>query len=570
MNADGSDLKQLTFAGGGEPPFSSHGALWSPDGTKIAFVRSTVTTFHDHSQLCVMNADGSNQKCPSGEDAQSPAWSPDSTQIVFSLGSVSGAGLIFKSDIYAMNADGSNLRSLTNSNPNESAYFPSWSPDGMKIAFSHSDRKTATVRVMNADGSNQRDILNGFSYPQAWSPDGSKLLVRPSGTFGVWAVNADGSSLTKVHEPIPSPAFQFDYDPVWSPDGSKVAFSSIFCYSDCNYSETSEVMVVNADGSHPTQGVGYYAVSPTWSPDGTRIIFSENPGLFVMNADGSGVTNVTNGSGGFEPSWQAVPLIPSAIDETQFFVRQHYLDFLNREPDAAGLAFWTNEITSCGGDAQCIQVKRINTSAAYFLSIEFQQTGYLVYRFYKASYGNVPGSPVPLRLNEFLPDTKEIGLGVVVNQSGWEQLLESNKQAFATEFVQRSRFVSTYPTSLSSEQFVNALFANAGVIPSASDRTAAINEFTFAATTADVAARARALRRVTEDSTLARQEFNRAFVLMQYFGYLRRDPNSGPDADYTGYNFWLNKLNSFSGNFVDAEMVKAFISSTEYRQRFSQ
>jgi hypothetical protein len=266
----------------------------------------------------------------------------------------------------------------------------------------------------------------------------------------------------------------------------------------------------------------------------------------------------------------AANLIPNQIDDTQFFVRQHYRDFLNRDPDPDGLAFWTNEIISCGGDAHCIDVKRINVSAAYFLSIEFQHTGYLVYRFYKAAYGNVPGTPVPLRLNEFLPDTKEIGQGVVVRQSGWEQALESNTQAFAAEFVQRSRFVSAYPTSMSSEQFVDALFANAGVTSSAADRAAAINEFSFGATTADVAARARALRRVAENRTLQQQEFNRAFVLMQYFGYLRRNPNNAPDSDFTGYDFWLNKLNSFSGDFVRAEMVKAFILSTEYRQRFGQ
>src|SRR5207244_1495552 len=131
-------------------------------------------------------------------------------------------------------------------------------------------------------------------------------------------------------------------------------------------------------------------------------------------------------------------------------------------------------------------------------------------------------------------------------------------------------FVSTYPTSMSSEQFVDALFANAGVTPSDSDRTAAINEFAFTATTADIDARARAVRRVAENSTLAQQEFNRAFVLMQYFGYLHRNPNDAPEAslNFQGYNFWLDKLNSFKGNFVDAEMVKAFINSDEYRHRF--
>jgi len=138
--------------------------------------------------------------------------------------------------------------------------------------------------------------------------------------------------------------------------------------------------------------------------------------------------------------------------------------------------------------------------------------------------------------------------------------------------VQRSRFASAYPTSLSPAQFVDALFANARVVPSTTDRSAAINEFGSATTTADATARARALRRVAENSTLAQQEFNRAFVLMQYFGYLRRNPNDPPEPtlDFQGYNFWLNKLNVFNGNFVQAEMVKAFLNSTEYRQRFGQ
>ena len=76
------------------------------------------------------------------------------------------------------------------------------------------------------------------------------------------------------------------------------------------------------------------------------------------------------------------------------------------------------------------------------------------------------------------------------------------------------------------------------------------------------------LRAVAENQNLYNAEFNRAFVLMQFFGYLRRDPNSGQDTDYTGFDFWLTKLNQFNGNFQNAEMVKAFITSTEYRQRF--
>jgi Domain of unknown function (DUF4214) len=262
------------------------------------------------------------------------------------------------------------------------------------------------------------------------------------------------------------------------------------------------------------------------------------------------------------------------IDDAESFVRQHYHDFLNREADAAGLAFWTNQITECQQPgATCdAEVRRINVSAAFFLSIEFQQTGFLVYRIYKSAYGNLPSAPVPLRLNEFLPDTQEIGRGIVVGQPGWELALEANKQAFALEFVTRARFIAAYPTTLTPTAFVDALFANAGVTPLATDRDAAINEFGGAGNTADVAARARALRRVAENSTLAQQETNKAFVLMQYFGYLRRNPNEAPEPglNFDGYNFWLGKLNQFNGNFVDAEMVKAFIISGEYRGRFGQ
>lgn len=133
-----------------------------------------------------------------------------------------------------------------------------------------------------------------------------------------------------------------------------------------------------------------------------------------------------------------------------------------------------------------------------------------------------------------------------------------------------SRFTTAFSNTLTPAQFVDTLFANAAVIPSASDRTAAINEFGGAASTSDTAARGRALRRVAENSTLKQQEFNRAFVLMQYFGYLRRNPNDAPEPglNFDGYNFWLNKLNEFNGNFVNADMVKAFIVSSEYRGRF--
>jgi hypothetical protein len=261
------------------------------------------------------------------------------------------------------------------------------------------------------------------------------------------------------------------------------------------------------------------------------------------------------------------------IDQADFFVRQHYLDFLNRPADPAGLAFWTGQITACGANPQCIDANRVNVSGAFFLSIEFQQTGYLVERLYKTAYGDATGTStfgpihqlsVPIvRLNEFVPDMTTIGQGVVVGQAGWEQLLENNKQAFVAQFVARSRFTTAYPAGLAPAVFVQTLNNRAGDPLPAGELAVLIAEHT-----AGAKSRAQVLRQIAEHQNLVNAERNKAFVLMQYFGYLQRNPNSGPDSDHTGYDFWLTKLNQFGGNFTNAEMVKAFLTSIEYRQRF--
>jgi len=258
-------------------------------------------------------------------------------------------------------------------------------------------------------------------------------------------------------------------------------------------------------------------------------------------------------------------------------VRLHYLDFLNREPDPGGFNFWTSQINKCTPRPNCAELSRIGVSASFFLSIEGQQIGFLVERFYKVSYGDATGTSsfngnhqlaVPIvRLSEFLKDTQRIGQGVVVLRSDWERQMENNKQAYAGEFVQTPRFINAFPGTLTPTEFVDKLNQNAGNVLSPLERETAINLFGGAAGTSNATARAQAVRQVAEDADLYRAEFNRAFVLTEYFGYLRRNPNDQADADYTGYEFWLTKLNQFKGNYLDAEMVKAFLSSIEYQQR---
>ena len=134
----------------------------------------------------------------------------------------------------------------------------------------------------------------------------------------------------------------------------------------------------------------------------------------------------------------------------------------------------------------------------------------------------------------------------------------------ATDVVTlRVQFVISPNSLLQPAQFVDMLNANAGNPLSPTERNQLVSNLTNG-----LKNRAQVLRAVAEDPDLNSAEFNRAFVLMQYFGYLRRNPNDAPDADHTGFDFWLTKLNQFNGNFVNAEMVKAFITSGEYRSRF--
>jgi hypothetical protein len=263
------------------------------------------------------------------------------------------------------------------------------------------------------------------------------------------------------------------------------------------------------------------------------------------------------------------------------FVRWQYKDFLRREPDGPGWDHWTGEITICTTpagrfpgetEAQCIERKRANTSAAFFFSPEFSNTGYFVIRVYRGSLGRMPhyggGNGVD---SEFTRDAATVGTGIVVNDALDHDRINANKQAFVNEFVNRFEFRSIY-AALNNTQYVDKLFQTTGVTPTASERQALIDGLNNSSET-----RASVLFKVVDGTTTVTggllvfntnygkafydNLFNPAFVQMEYFGYLLRDPDPG------GFDFWLGKLNHF-GNWVDAQMVLAFISSPEYRSRF--
>jgi hypothetical protein len=242
--------------------------------------------------------------------------------------------------------------------------------------------------------------------------------------------------------------------------------------------------------------------------------------------------------------------LANPLDTPEYFVRQHYVDFLNREPDEAGFNFWSDQIIECGPDQNCFERRRENVSAAFFLSIEFQRTGAVVDGLYRAAYGARPD------FAHFLPDTRTVGLDVQVGKDGWEALLATNTEAFVNSFVNRAEFHAAYD-NLSNADYVDTLISHTGVSFTAAERDALLSGLGAGSMT-----RAEALRSIAGNSRFVSAKFNETFVMMEYFGYLRRD------ADASGFAFWLNKLNQFNGNFEQAEMVKAFIVSGEYRDRF--
>ena len=300
----------------------------------------------------------------------------------------------------------------------------------------------------------------------------------------------------------------------------------------------------------------------TQSNTSTFCAFSVNEITNFVNANSGCLTNAPAGN---------------PIDQPDFFVRQHYSDFLGRTPDQSGLDFWTKQITDCGANAPCIEVRRINVSASFFLSIEFQQTGYLIERAFKTAYADANGTStfqgthqikVPvITFNEFVNDSRVIANGVIVGQGDWQTQLETNKASYFNEFVKTTRFMTAYPSTMLPTTYVHTLNVNAGSPLSTTDEATLSAQL---ATGANGTTRATVLRQISEHPTLASSEFNRAFVLMEYFGYLRRNPFDPPEntLDYTGFDFWLTKLNQFNGNYINAEMVKAFLSSSEYRRRF--
>ncbi len=238
------------------------------------------------------------------------------------------------------------------------------------------------------------------------------------------------------------------------------------------------------------------------------------------------------------------PATQNPIDGVGFFVTQQYIDFLGRLPDSVGFANWTATLGNCPnggfGEFDNPTCDRVHVSSGFFLSEEFRGRGYFAYKFYEVGFDRRP------MYVEFVPDMAQVGGA----QSPDSEVL--SKAAYTDAFVQRPEFKNRYD-ALTNSAYVNALETNAEV-------TLANKAALVAALDGNQKTRAQVLREVVELQAVTDRFFIRAFVAMQYFGYLRRDP------DTIGFDNWVNTLTADPSNF--RHMIFGFLFSNEYRQRF--
>ena len=263
----------------------------------------------DSDLFLVQPGDSGVKQLTTTGDVGSGSWSPDGTRIVFPRYDEK----IQSADLFVMNADGSDVRRLTDT-PELSESQPRWSPDGSQIAFDGNTPDGLTgIYVMSADGQDVQRIT--ASAPPGggpdWSPDGSQLVFESTPARSgpddqlstqIWIMNIDG---TGAHALTSGPSS--NYSPRWSPDGDKIVFT-----------HDRDVYVMNVDGTGmtnltPDAGTDFYDRDAAWSSDGSRIVFAstrsldDSLGLFTMNADGSDVRPVIDRAIGFccpEPDWR--------------------------------------------------------------------------------------------------------------------------------------------------------------------------------------------------------------------------------------------------------------------------
>jgi len=601
MDGDGGSQTRLT-----EDPGEDFSPAWSPDGTRLAFVSNR----DGNAEIYVMNADGTGQTRLTNNSASDlrPAWASDGAHIAFVTNRDGN------DEIYLMNSDGSNPINLTKDAGDDASF--SYSPDGTMIVFSSTRQDhqfqlyrmtaagTGVVRLtqtvgddidpswsgaqimfqsnrddndeiyrMTADGQNQTRLTSNSDLDEdpSQAAGGARTVFASTrdGGFEIYGFNSDGTGLIRLTTnnatdfqpaaqplakiPLPPPAgtvtLQFSATDYAVNEGDAAATLTVNRSGSSAAAATVEFATVNGTAANRTDftaNFGTLRFSAGETSKTIRLILTDdaytegpetltvtlgNPGGAVLGPLNTATVTITDNA--------TPPTSVNPIDDARSFVNQHYSDFLNRPPDQAGSDFWTNKITSCGNNLACLIANRNAVSAAFFIETEFQDSGFYVTRLYKGVLGRQP------TYQQFIVDRAHVVGG---------SSLAADKVALANDFVTREEFLARYPANQTNSQFVNLLFDTAGLVPFTAERNQLITDMNNGKT------RAQAIMQVIEIPQFKTREFNPAFVLMQYLGYLRRDP------DPAGYAFWLDVLTRDPTNRTG--MVCSFITSSEYQLRF--
>jgi len=611
MDPDGGGVVRLT-----DDPAEDVLPTWSPDGTMIAFVSNR----DSNKEIYVVSASGGSATRLTNNifEDTSPTWSPLLTdQRIAFVSSRDG-----NDEIYTINADGTNPINVTQNVADDND--PTWAPSGTMLGFaSNRDGDKFEIYRANADGTGTPTRLTNNSFNDvapSWPPGRITFQSDREGNDEIFTINAgDGANPIRITN---NPTF--DFDPDRSSDGARVvwvsnrdAVDNLELYTAA--ADGSNIRRLTNNPANDTEpavqplpsattlgtvqlGAATYTVSEgqrtlditvtrTGGTGAASVEIATVPGSAsertdfttiertlrfaagettktvqlsviddlrvegdeTLNVTLSGAVNTTVAVSG--PSSAVVTITDNdgaaattnPIDNTQFFVRQQYLDFLLREPDQAGFDAWVAVLTNCpnqfntNSNSPSAACDRIRVSSSFFGSTEFQIRGASVIRSYLAAYGRLP------TFREFIRDLYSMG-------GATDAEATANRARYPDDFVQRPEFGVIFD-SLSNTAYVDRLIANAGItLPNRDQLIADLNTGTKT--------RAQVFNEIVDSSQFASAAFNRTFVLSQYFGYLRRDP------EMAGFNAWLNYLNANPGDF--RTMVNGFVNSVEYRARFGQ
>ena len=502
---------------------------WSPDGTKIAYQDGFVG---QPAEIVVAPSNSlfffpANLTSNPGDDI-TPNWSPDGSKIAFSSNRSGDY------EIYVMNSDGSNVQRLTNSAGADRT--PSWSPDGTRILFASERHGFAEIYLMNADGSNQIRLTNNTvdDTEPVWRARNPAFVQFSAATFTSSEANVAQITLTRTGDV--NSVVSVDYSTIDDPSPVRCddqVHNGGAAYARCDYATTIDRVTFQAGETTKTFNIPLV--------DDAFPEANETVPLNILNVVGGNVGNQRNATLTITDNDSSVGDNP--IFGSPFFVRQHYLDFLSREPEPDGFTAWLNVLNNCSDVNNNPVCDRIIVSESFFGSQEFQLKGLFVYKFYRLTLGRLP------TYEEISKDMRKV-TGATAEE------VFAKRDAFAAAWPARDDCRVRFD-NLNNIDFIDRLLRNVELddLTGSITRETLLNDLNASRKT-----RAEVIRAFVEHPDVHAKLYNGAFVAMQYYGYLRRTP------EQPGYTNWLNYLNEHPTDF--RTMVNGFMNSFEYRLRF--